>query len=110
MKKTALSLGIAVAQMFAVGAFAQGEVGGVKQPPSATPASPQERAAAKAERRVEGAEAVKQNKDGEVGRSKAPPPAAKVSPEEKAAARAKRKAEGSEAIKQQPSGEVGPTK
>lgn len=110
MKKTVLSLGIAVAQMFAVGAFAQGEVGGVKKPPPATPASPQEKAAAKAERKAEGAEAVRQNKDGEVGRVKAPPPATKATPEDKAAARAKRKAEGAEAIKTQPSGEVGPTK
>lgn len=110
MKKTMLALGIAAAQMFAVGAFAQGEVGGVKKPPPATAASPQEKAAARAERRTEGAEAVKQNKDGEVGRSKAPPPAAKATPEEKAAARAQRKAEGAEAIRKQPSGEVGPTK
>ncbi|KQP15890.1 hypothetical protein [Pseudorhodoferax sp. Leaf265] len=108
MKKTMFSLGIAVAQMFAVGAFAQGEVGGVKKPPSATPASPQERAAARAERRVEGAEAVKQNSDGEVGRAKAPPPVVKATPEEKAAARAKRRADGTEAIKKQPPGEVGP--
>lgn len=110
MKTSILALGIA-AQMFVLGAHAQGEVGGSRTPPPAASVSPAEKAAARAERKAEGAEAVrKPMAGGEVGATKAPPPAMKPAPEEKAAARAQRKAEGAEAIKKQPGGEVGPTK
>ncbi|WP_326541378.1 hypothetical protein [Pseudorhodoferax sp.] len=110
MKKVVLSVGIVVAQMFAVAAFAQGEVGTSKAPPPAKKASPEDRAAARAERKAEGAAAIKDQPPGEVGGVKAAAPATKVSAEDKAAARAARKAEGAAAIKQAPPGEVGPSK
>ncbi|WP_235579305.1 hypothetical protein [Pseudorhodoferax sp. Leaf274] len=110
MKKVVLSVGVALAQLFAVAAFAQGEVGATKAPPPAKKASPEDRAAARAERKAEGAAAIKQQPAGEVGAVKKAAPAAKVSAEDKAAARANRKAEGAAAIKQAPPGEVGPTK
>ncbi|MGC3988048.1 MAG: hypothetical protein QM777_26905 [Pseudorhodoferax sp.] len=110
MKKVVLTLGVALAQMFAVGAFAQGEAGTSKAPPPATKSSPEDRAAARAERKAEGAAAIKDQPPGEVGGVKKAAPATKVSADEKAAARAKRKAEGAAAIKQAPPGEVGPSK
>lgn len=110
MKHPILSVGIVLAQAFTVAAFAQGETGQSKAPPSAQKASPEEAAAARAKRQAEGAEAIRQQPLGEVGQSKAAPSAQRVSAEEAAAARAKRKAEGAEAIKQQPIGEVGQMK
>lgn len=110
MKKAVLSIGIAAAQMFAVAAFAQGAVGDVKKPPPAEAASPQDKAAARAERKAEGAAAIKQQPPGEVGAVKMAPPAGMPSSQEKAAARAERKAEGADAAKKAGPGLVGPTK
>lgn len=110
MKKSAIAIGIALTHLFAVSAFAQGEVGTSKAPPPAAKESKEDRDAARAKRRAEGAAAIKTQPAGEVGQSKAPPSAKRASPEERAAASAKRKAEGAEAIKQQPAGEVGQTK
>jgi hypothetical protein len=110
MKKAVLSIGIAAAQMFAVAAFAQGAVGDVKKPPPAEAASAKEKAAARADRKAEGAAAIKQQPPGEVGAVKSAPPATMPSSQEKAAARADRKAEGADAAKKAGPGLVGPTK
>ncbi|MGC3984994.1 MAG: hypothetical protein QM777_09820 [Pseudorhodoferax sp.] len=110
MKHPILSIGIALTQVFAVSAFAQGEAGVSKAPPSAAKVSAEEAAAARAHRKAEGAEAVKQQPVGEAGQSKAAPSAQRASAEDRAAASAQRKAEGAEAIKQQPVGEVGQSK
>jgi len=99
MKKLFLVMGVVAAQAFTFSAFAQGEVGGVKKAAPYTKVSPEDKAAAKATRRAEGAEALKQQPPGEVGAvpsSKAP---SKLTKEEKAAARSKRKAEASAANK-----------
>lgn len=111
MKKAVLSVGIAVTQLFAVGAFAQGEVGHVKPPAPAASVAPAEKAAAQAHRKAEGAAAAKQMAPGgEVGAVKPAPPAAMVGPAEKAAGKAKREAEGAAAAKAPaPGGRVGPT-
>ena len=113
MKKVVLTLSVVFAQLLAVSAFAQGEVGGVKPAAPAMKTSPEDRAAGKAQRKAEGKEAIKAQPPGEVGA--VPKAAAKstMTKEEKAAARAKRKAETSTANKAgalPKTGEVGPTK
>ena len=99
MKKLFLVMGVVAAQAFAFSAFAQGEVGGVKKAAPYTKVAPEEKAAAKANRRAEGAEAIKQQPPGEVGTVATPKPAAALSKEEKAAARSKRRAEAAAANK-----------
>ena len=99
MKKLFLVMGIVAAQACAVSAFAQGEVGGVKKAAPYTKVAPEEKGAAKAARRAEGAEAIKQQPPGEVGSVAKPKAPAKMSKEEKAAARSKRRAEAAAANK-----------
>lgn len=102
MKKIILPLSIALAQMLAVSAFAQAKGGeadttGSMAAPSA-PATPAEKAAAKAERKTEGAAAAKDMAPQE-GESKSAGTARKYTKAERAEARAKRKAETAAAIK-----------
>ena len=99
MKKLFLVMGVVAAQVCAFSAFAQGEVGGVKKAAPYTKVSPDEKAEARAKRRAEGAEALKQNPPGEVGAVPRAKPPAKLTKEEKAAARAKRRAEAAAANK-----------
>ena len=109
MKQVLIAVGIA-AQMLAVSAFAQGEVGTFKQAAPASKASPEEKAAARAKRKTEGAAALREQPLGETGQAKTAAPRTKVSADEKAAARAKRRAEGAEAVRQPPLGEAGQSK
>jgi len=102
MKKIILTLGIAVTQVLAVSALAQTRGGeadstGAMAAPSA-PATPAEKSAAKAERKVEGKAAAKDMTPQE-GSDKSAGTARKTTKAERAAARAKRKAETAEAIK-----------
>ena len=113
MKKLMLVAGVVLAQAFAVSAFAQGEVGAVKKPAPVMKVSPEEKAAAKANRKAEGSAAIKEQPPGEVGAVPAAPKKSTMSKEEKAAARADRKATTAAANKAgtlPKSGEVGPTK
>lgn len=101
MKKTLLTLSIALAQMLAVGAFAQskGEADPAqsKAAPSA-PATAGEKAKAKATRKAEGAKAAKADQPGGTGPESTG--VAKVATkDEKAAAKASRKAVTKEAVK-----------
>lgn len=99
MKKLFLVMGVVAAQAFAFSAFAQGEVGGVKKAAPYTKVAPEEKAEAKAKRRAEGAEALKQQPPGEVGAVAKPKAPSTLTKEEKAAARAKRRAEAAAANK-----------
>lgn len=101
MKKTLLTVSIVLAQMLAVGAFAQskGEVDPAqsKAAPSA-PATAAEKAQAKATRKAEGAKAAKVDVPGGPGPESTG--VAKVATkEEKAAAKAKRVAAAKDAVK-----------
>lgn len=103
-KSIPIALSIVVAQLFAVGAYAQakGEVDPAEsKAPVVKKVSPEEKAKARAARKAEGASAAKSAEKpstGEAAVSKAPV-VPKVSAEEKAAARAKRKAAAIEAAK-----------
>jgi len=113
MKKVVLALSVALAQMLAVSAFAQGEVGGVKPSAPVKKATAEEKASGKAMRKAEGTAAAKTSTPGEVGDVKAGPSKSAMTKEEKAAARAKRKADTAAANKSgalPKSGEVGPSK
>lgn len=101
MKKIVLTLGIALAQMLAVSAFAQskGEADPAqsKAAPSA-PATPAEKAQAKQLRKAEGAKAAKADAPGGVGPESTG--VAKVTTKaDKKAAKAKRKAAAAAAVK-----------
>ncbi len=113
MKKVVLTLSVVLAQMLAVSAFAQGEVGATKTPAPAKKTSPEDRAAGKAQRKAEGTEAIKNAPPGEVGAVPKAEAKSTLTKEEKAAARAKRKADTAAANKAgalPKTGEVGPTK
>jgi hypothetical protein len=101
MKKTLFTLSIVLAQMLAVGAFAQskGEADPAqsKAIPSA-PATPAEKAQAKATRKAEGAAAVK-NAGPADATNKSTGIAKVATTEEKASAKAKRKAAAKDAVK-----------
>lgn len=75
MKKTLIAAGIFATQALFTQAFAQGEVGPVKKPPTARVVPEQEKNQARAERRAEGAEAARQQPQGLVGPVKKPTPA-----------------------------------
>jgi hypothetical protein len=98
MKKTLLTLSIALTSLFAANAFAQKDVPGEGRAVQSAPATPAEKAAAKTSRKSEGAVASKTHSTGDAqpaGMGKA-----KVTPaSDKTAAKYKRKAEGAEAVK-----------
>ncbi len=96
MKKSLLTLTVALASMFAASAFAQKDVPGEGRAAPAAKATPAEKADAKAKRKVEGAAAAKADQPGEKPTNAA---SKKVAQSEKAAAKAKRKAEGAAATK-----------
>ena len=101
MKKTLFTLSIVLAQMLAVGAFAQtkGEADPAQSKAvPAAPATPGEKAQAKATRKAEGAAAVKNAGPADATNQSAG--VAKVATkDEKVAAKAKRKAAAKEAVK-----------
>jgi hypothetical protein len=100
MNKTLLAVGLVLAQMLTVNAFAQskGEAdpAGAKAIPSAK-ATAQEKAAAKATRKAEGTEAAKKFTPG--GYTGTTAVANKATKAERKAAAAKRKAEAAAAVK-----------
>ena len=104
MKKLLIPLSVALAQMFAVGAFAQTKSPGGEANPSETKTAPapkssaSAKADAKAMRKVEGKQAAKMEKPGEAAAAGTAGPAKKSTKEEKAAAKAKRKASAKEAL------------
>lgn len=106
MKKIILPLSIALAQMLAVSAFAQTKGGeadptGAKAAPSA-PATPAEKAAARTDRKTEGAAAAKSEAPQE-GMPQSAGTARKTTKAQRKAAHAKRKAAAAAAVK---SGEI----
>jgi hypothetical protein len=110
MNKTVLAVSIVLAQFLAVNAFA---AGGGEVDPAAGKAAPsqkstkEEKAAAKAERKKEGASEAKQMKTGDVDTS-TKTTTKKATKAEKDAARAARKASSAEMAKKHsnPAGEV----
>lgn len=110
MNKQILIAGLLVSQAFIGTAFAAGEVDAADSKAAATKiVTPEEKKAARAERKANGAVAAKATpvpQGGEValGDSKSAA-SGKVSAEEKKAARAKRKAEGAAAAKAEKSGQ-----
>lgn len=105
MKKILVPLSIAIAQLLAVNAFAAGEpgTGEAGSAPAVAPAGPKatpaEKAAAKANRKVEGKEAPKVNGDAAAPGMDSTAKAPKVSKAARKAARAKRKAAAAAAVK-----------
>lgn len=106
-KSIPIALSIVLAQLFAVGAYAQakGEVDPAEgKAPVVKKVSPEEKAKARAARKAEGASAAKSEKPpastGEAQVAKQPV-VPKISAEEKAAARAKRKAAAAQAVKKE---------
>lgn len=104
-KSIPIALSIVLAQLFAVGAYAQtkGEVDPTEgKAPVVKKVSPTEKAEARAKRKAAGAVAAKSEKPaastGEAQVAKQPV-VPKISAEEKAAARAKRKAAAAQAVK-----------
>lgn len=108
MKKTLLTLSIALASLFATSAFAQKDAAGEARAAPSTPATQAEKDAAKSARKTIGAEAAKKGPDasdqpGSMGKTKV------VSKSDQALAKAKRKAEGTDATKA-PKDQSGPSK
>jgi hypothetical protein len=97
MKSSLLTIATAICALFAANAFAQKDVPGEARGASTYKASPAEKAEAKAERRAEGAAAVKAHQAGDDRPSTTA--SVKVSKSEKALAKAKRKSAGIEANK-----------
>ena len=111
MKKIILPLSFALAQMLAVSAFAQSANGtadttATKMPPAATAT---EKAAGKAERKVEGKAATADRKPQVEENDVAHTPHKKATKAQRTAAHAKRKAAASAAVKKNeiPHGEAG---
>lgn len=98
MKKTVLTLSIALASLFAANAFAQKDVPGEGKAVLSTPAAPAEKAAAKKARKSEGAVVAKTHATGDA-QPAAMGKARVASTSEKAAAKTKRKAEGAAAAR-----------
>lgn len=96
MKKSLLTLSIALASLFAASAFAQKDVPGEARAAPAAKATPAEKAAAKAARKAEGAAAAKADQPGE---KQVNVETKKVSKTDKQAAKAQRKAAGAAAAK-----------
>ena len=94
MKRIILPVSFALAQMLAVGAFAQNTTGesspAQAAPPAHTNVTPAEKASARAGRKAEGAAAAKDEMPQE-GTNKSAGTAHKASKEQRKAARAKRK-------------------
>jgi hypothetical protein len=113
MRKSIIALSVCIAGAAPLPLLAQGEVGAVKQAPPVAKVGPDERAAAKAQRKMEGRAAIKEQPPGEVGPVKQQPPVARTSRAERKADRAATKADTAAANKAgelQPPGRVGPTK
>ena len=100
MKKTLLSLTVALASMFALSAYAQSDKPGESRAAPSAPATKEEKASAKAARKEEGAKAAKTDTHSDTPNSTA---SKKVSKSEKDAAKAKRKTEGAATAKEQKS-------
>lgn len=109
MKKSIIALSICIAAV-PIAVLAQGEVGGVKKAPDASmKASKEDRAAAKADRKMEGQAAAKTPTPGEVGPMKGQPPNTPGSTESRAAVKSEAKA-ANRAGEADKGGQVGPTK
>ena len=110
MKKSIVALSICIAAL-PMAVLAQGEVGGVKKAPDASmKASKEERAAAKSDRKMEGAAAAKTPTPGEVGPMKGQPPTGSTSgTESRAEVKSDAKA-ANKAGQADKGGLVGPTK
>ena len=108
MKKAIVALSICIAAA-PLAVMAQGEVGGVKQPPPVSKPSPDDKAAGKAMRKAEGSAAIKQQPPGEVGPTKGQPPNTPSSTESRAAVKSEAKA-ANRAGEADKGGQVGPTK
>ena len=96
MKKTLLTLSIALASLLAANAYAQKDVPGEGRAAPSAPATKEEKATAKAARREEGAKVSKQDTHSDKPTSTA---TKKVSKAEKDAAKSKRKTAGADATK-----------
>jgi hypothetical protein len=109
MKKAIIALSICIAAA-PLAVLAQGEVGAVKKAPDTSmKASKEERAAAKSDRKMEGAAAAKTPTPGEVGPMKGQPPNTSGSTESRAAVKSEAKA-ANKAGEADKGGQVGPTK
>lgn len=111
MKKTIVALSICIAAIPLV-VLAQGEVGAVKKAPDASmKASKEERAAAKADRKMEGKAAAKTPTPGEVGPMKGQSPTGNTSGSTESRAEVKSEAKAANKAGQaDQGGKVGPTK
>ena len=103
MKKSLLSLALALASMLAVNAYAQKAAPGEDRAVPAASATKEEKAAAKDARKTEGAKAAKSGAESDKPSTTA---SKKTTKAEKDAAKAKRKTEGAEAAKAPKKGEA----
>jgi hypothetical protein len=112
MNKAILTIGFALAQTLAVGAFAQGEVGATKKAPTPSTMTSGEKAEARTERREDAAaanQAGQATKGGLVGGVKPAPSPNATSSTDKAAVRSEAAA-ANKAASMPKGGLVGPTK